>query len=305
MATPHETHPTSPSPLTDPFAEDLAEDLAEDHGDEHDFHVPDADDEDAPALPHKYEEWMAYIEDGRPQGSPLEDHLARSYAPLVLRTLDRVRNRYANADEHELASNAFFGLLHAIRTYDPDKGKFDTWGINTMMNRIADGQRGSDWISRNRRSNVKKVAAAIEALAQRGFHFPTDTEIAKEAHIEIDAVGMARSDASRSKVGSIDSLAESGDNSMDSARPVSHDAHVESLFNAWGLDYEGLSAHFWDAVKMLPDRPKQVLAMFVWGGLRQEEIAEVYSVSHSRVSQIFADTAKRLRANMEALAANA
>lgn len=248
--------------------------------------------------------WNDYICDGRPHGSAAEESLVRAFAPLVLRTLDRVRGRFANADEDELHSNAFFGLLHAVRTFDPEKGKFESWAINTMVNRITEGQRGTDWISKHRRSNVKRVQEATMMLAQRGIHDPSDAEIAAEAHLDIDAVEVAHSDANISRVGSIDHLAEYGNNAIDAARPVSGGANIETLFDAWGLD-EGLSAHFWDAVRLLADRPKQVLAMYVWGGLEQKEIGQVLSVSESRVSQIFAETAKRLRKSMEALAATA
>jgi RNA polymerase sigma factor for flagellar operon FliA len=265
--------------------------------------VEDIEDPEAPPLPHNHEEWVTYIEDGRPHGSPLEEHLARSYAPLTLRALERVRTRFTNADPDELVSNAYFGLMHAIRTFDPGRGtKFESWAFHTMVNRISEGQRGADWISKHRRANIKRVAEAEIALAQRGMAFPTDAEVAAEALISVDAVDIARSDASISRVGSIDHLAEYGNNAVDAARPVAHGAAVESLFDEWGID-GGLSDHFWDAVRMLPDRPKQVLAMYVWGGYEQEEIAAVFSVSHSRVSQIFKDTAKRLRQNMETLAA--
>ena len=248
-----------------------------------------------------HDHWDTYIANGRPPLSPAEDALARAYAPLVIRTQERLYGRYTNADEDEMASNAYLGLLYAIRTYDPAKGGFESWAINTMLNRILDGQRGADWISRNRRKNVKMVTEAKLVLAQQGIAFPTDAEIATEAHLDIDAVEVAHSDAVTSRIGSIDHLAESGDLSIEGVAPVTHGSTVDGLLAVWQID-EGLSAHFWDAVRMLADRPKQILALYVWGGFDYKEIGHVFSVSESRISQIFTDTGKKIRKNLETLA---
>lgn len=247
--------------------------------------------------------WATYIEDGRPQGSAIEETLVRAFLPLTLQVVGRLRSRYPSADPDELNSNAHWGLLEAVRTYDPAKGKFEGWAVNTIRNRVLDGQRGSDWISKKRRTNVKAVEAAKAALAQQGIAFPTDTEIARAAHLSVDAVETANSDAVSSKVRSIDEFSDDdGTNAADSTAtltgaPIS----ASDVFSLFDLD-EGLAAYFLDAIRMLSDRPKQMLGMYLYGGHDYKEIGQVFSISESRVSQIFKTTAGHLRTNMETLA---
>lgn len=258
-------------------------------------------------MPHtdsRLDDWATYIDAGRPQASKVEEDLVRAYLPLLLQVVGRLRSHYPTADPDELNSNGHWGLLEAVRTYDPAKGKFEGWAVMTIRNRVTDGQRGSDWISKKRRSNVKAVEAAKAVLAQQGIAFPTDEEIAREAHLSIDAVEVANSDAVSSKIRSIDEFSDDDGNHTDdstatlSGSPVS----ASDVFGLFDLD-EGLGAHLTEAIRMLADRPKQMLGMYLFGGHDYKEIGQVFSVSESRVSQIFKTTAGHLRKNMETLAA--
>lgn len=247
--------------------------------------------------------WDTYVDEGRPHGSAVEEVLIRAYLPLTLQVVGRLRSRYPTADPDELNSNGHWGLLEAVRSFDPTKGKFEGWAVNTIRNRVTDGQRGSDWISKKRRANVKAVEAAKAALAQQGIPFPTDEEIAREAHLSIDAVEVANSDAVSSKVRSIDEFSDDdGNHAGDSTATLSGAAvSASDVFSLFDLD-EGLGAYFLDAIRMLADRPKQMLGMYLYGGHDYKEIGQVFSISESRVSQIFKVTAGHLRANMESLA---
>lgn len=248
--------------------------------------------------------WDTYITEGRQPESSAEERLVRSYLPLAVRTIERVHGRFFNADEHDVHSNAYLGLMLAIRSYDPSHGySFEKWAVNTMWNQIIEGQRGVDWLPKHRRTSMKRVTAAIAELAHRGIVSPTNDQIADEAILTIKQVERARHDLVTSRVDSIDHLAEISNNGVDAAlTPAARAANGESVISILHLN-DGLAAHYPDAVRMLPDRPRQVLAMYVYGGYAFKEIGQVLSVSESRVSQIFSEIGTRLRKNMETLAA--
>ena len=54
-----------------------------------------------------------------------------------------------------------------------------------------------------------------------------------------------------------------------------------------------------EAVTSLPERTQLILSLYYVEELRLKEIADIISVSESRVSQLLSETAKKLRAKLK------
>lgn len=241
--------------------------------------------------------WDAYDATDRREGSPEEEALVRAFLPLVFRVRDRVLYRFpANVEADDITQNGLIGLVTSVRGYDPSLGKFEGWAMRTIENRITDGQRSSDWLPRQRRTNVKTVHEALGALRTAGHHIPTDEQIAKATHLTVKAVQAALEDYASAYVHSLDDLTAGSSDSLSEALPLHSDGHHHVEFDLRDfLEY----APLFDAIRSLDnEREKQILALYYFGRHEYKEIAEIFSISVSRVSQIVKVSVGRLRLSM-------
>lgn len=237
-------------------------------------------------LDHVETLWAAYHLDPTPGGMP-EDALVRAHLPLVKQVTDRqYANLPNNVEYEEVRQNGLIGLLDAVRAFDPEKASFRTYATLKIKSKILDGLRAADWLSRDMRRNVRTVQTTIVELEKEFNRTPTDTEVADRLGITIQDVQTALLNHSTSHVQSLDDLlpsrgGEGGDHSLgvhltDVTDLTPHD-HVEKKQDASLLRL---------AVETLPDRDKQILALYYYEGLTLANIGEILSVTESRVCQI-------------------
>lgn len=241
--------------------------------------------------------WDDYEAADRREGSPEEEALVRAYLPLVFRVRDRVMYRFPpNVEADDITQNGLIGLIASVREYEPAQGKFEGWAMHTIEFRIMDGQRSSDWLPRQRRTNVKRVHEALGALRTAGHHIPTDAQIATATHLSVKAVQDALEDYASAYVHSLDDLTAGSSDSLGEAHPLHSDGHHHVEF-----DLRDFLEHapLFDAIRSLDnDREKQILALYYFGRHEYKEIAEIFSISVSRVSQIVKVSVGRLRLSM-------
>lgn len=237
-------------------------------------------------LDHVEELWAAYHLDPS-HGGFAEDALVRAHLPLVKQVTDRqYANLPNNVEYEEVRQNGLIGLLDAVRAFDPEKASFRTYASLKIKSKILDGLRAADWLSRDMRRNVRTVQTTIVELEKEFNRTPTDTEVADRLGITPQDVQTALLNHSTSHVQSLDDLlpsrgGEGGDHSLgvhltDVTDLTPHD-HVEKKQDA------SLLRH---AVETLPDRDKQILALYYYEGLTLANIGEILSVTESRVCQI-------------------
>lgn len=237
-------------------------------------------------LDHVETLWDAYHLDPTP-GGIAEDALVRAHLPLVKQVTDRqYANLPNNVEYEEVRQNGLIGLLDAVRAFDPEKASFRTYATLKIKSKILDGLRHADWLSRDMRRNVRTVQTMIVELEKEFNRTPTDTEVAERLGITRQDVQTALLNHSTSHVQSLDDLlpsrgGEGGDHSLgvhltDVTDLSPHD-HVEKKQDASLLR---------QAVETLPDRDKQILALYYYEGLTLANIGEILSVTESRVCQI-------------------
>jgi RNA polymerase sigma factor for flagellar operon FliA len=221
------------------------------------------------------------------KGSPVEDALVRAHLPLVKQVTDRIYAGLPNNVEYEeVRQNGLIGLLDAVRAFDPEKASFRTYASLKIKSKILDGLRAADWLSRDMRRNVRTVQQAIIALEGELKRTPTDEEVANRIGIKVEDVQTALLNHTTSHVASLDDLlpSRSGDDSghslgvhLTDVTELSPHDHVEKKQDASLLR---------TAVDTLPDREKQILALYYYESLTLANIGEILGVTESRVCQI-------------------
>lgn len=229
--------------------------------------------------------WDDYIANGRPVGGHHEDLLARHYLPYATRVGERIHRTVGDAVERdEIMSSAFLGLLEAIRRYDPTQSAFQTYATRKIKWKVSDGLRGGDWLPRRRRDNLKAVQAAAAILQQRHQSTPSDTDIASQSGLTVKAVRVAYEDYFASKVYSLNDLASTEDGTGDEAINRIHERSDTPVEDA--ALRSALHGPLYEAIKVLPRRDRQIIALYHLEKLTLEEIGKVFGVSYSRISQL-------------------
>lgn len=242
--------------------------------------------------------WNDYIESGRPTGSHYEDSLARHYLPYATQVGERFHRRVGDAVERDdIVQNGYLGLLDAIRTFDPEKASFQTYANRKIQWKIADSLRGGDWLPRRRRDNVKLVQQALLVLQQQDNTSPSDSDLAQATGLSEVEVRIAYEDFVASKVHSLNDLTATEDGTGDEQGNRVHDRSQPPL------EEEALRMamhkHMFAAIKMLPARDKQMIALYYYGNHTLEEIGQVFDIGYSRVSQLLKRAVFVLRTSID------
>jgi RNA polymerase sigma factor for flagellar operon FliA len=221
------------------------------------------------------------------------DELIRNHAPLVKRIAHHLLARLpASVQVDDLIQAGMIGLLEASRKYEISKGaSFETYAGIRIRGAMMDEIRKGDWVPRSVHRNARRIAEAIKIIEDREGRDAQDDEIAYELNMTLDEYFACLRDSNGGKLFSYEELHEQGDSSLD---PYSD----ESASPANNVVNEAFKASLIKEIDSLPERERMVLSLYYEEELNLKEIGLVLSVSESRVSQILAQTALRLRSRL-------
>jgi RNA polymerase sigma factor for flagellar operon FliA len=233
------------------------------------------------------EVWDAYFAEPIHGGSD-EDRLCRAYLPLVKQVCDRLYANIPNNVEYdEVLQNGRIGLLDAIRAWKPEVASFRTYATLKIRSKILDGLRSADWLSRDMRRSVRAVQTGIVELEKELNRTPSDEEVAAHLGLTVHEIQTALLNHSTSHVGSLDDILPNrggGDGASTSlgahvtdATDMSPHDHVERKQDAELLR---------QAIETLPDRDRQILALYYYENLTLSNIGEILGVTESRICQV-------------------
>jgi RNA polymerase sigma factor for flagellar operon FliA len=221
------------------------------------------------------------------------DELVRNHAPLVKRIAHHLLARLpASVQVDDLIQAGMIGLLEASRKYEASKGaSFETYAGIRIRGAMMDEIRKGDWVPRSVHRNTRRIAEAIKIIEDKEGRDAQDDEIANELNMTLDEYFSCLKDSNGGKLFSFEELNEQGELSHDDfalesgspAQTVVNDAFKESLIRE---------------IDNLPERERLVLSLYYEEELNLKEIGLVLSVSESRVSQIHAQAAMRLRSRL-------
>ncbi|WP_261306048.1 FliA/WhiG family RNA polymerase sigma factor [Paenibacillus andongensis] len=234
--------------------------------------------------------WKQWKEQG---WVPAKQSLIESYLPLV----DYVSGRMAiglpkSVSREDLSSFGVMGLIDAVEKFDYSRGlQFETYASWRIRGSIIDGLRQGDWVPRSVREKAKKVEDAYQKLEQQYLRSVTDAEISNYLQISEQDFQQMLQDISITTVCSIDDPIREEDSETRLSLLVDEKAkNPEFQVNEFYLK-ESLAK----AIERLTEKERTVVSLFYFEELSLSEIAEVMSLSPSRISQLHSKAILRLK----------
>ncbi len=222
------------------------------------------------------------------------DNLITSHLSKVKYIADRMSAKLPPSIEwDDLYSAGVIGLIDAVERFDASRGiAFTTFAEMRVRGAILDNLRSLDWASRNTRKRSREVQNAYLRVEQEKGATANEEEVAAYMKIPLSELREIMQDLRGLSVLDLDEKDEITGLSV-------IDAVSDSKANALDLleenqDRRNLSK----AIDKLPQRERQVIALYYLEELNMKEIGEVLGVSESRVSQLRTQAIVRLRANL-------
>jgi RNA polymerase sigma factor for flagellar operon FliA len=138
--------------------------------------------------------WAEYL---TTKNDRLRNLIAENYLHIVRYHAERVHVRLPDEVQIEdLISCGFFGLVDAVKNYNPDRGvKFETYCAPRIRGSILDELRQMDWVPRLVRSRSSKVGKLTERYISETGSAPTEKQIMKELDIDQNEYEKVKKDS--------------------------------------------------------------------------------------------------------------
>jgi len=235
--------------------------------------------------------WRVY------QGAAVDEkELIERYLPLVRNVVDRIKlNLPAHVEADDLYSVGIFGLINAVRKYDPAQdATFAGYATMRIRGAILDELRRMDWCPRRARAKARKMKEAINLLEQKHGRAATDEEVRSELGLSQKDYAKWLEEARPVCFVAIDSVPEG----VEGEGPSLHDVIMDEndVLARDQMEQDELKELVAQRIRELPDIQKKILAMYYHENLRLAEIAAVFDLTESRICQIHSQAILALRA---------
>ena len=227
------------------------------------------------------------------------DALIMKYAPLVKTIVLRMAAKIPIdvADKEDLINVGIIGLMSALEKYDEKRNvQFETYAQFRIKGAVLDELRMRDWMPRSIRNKDLRVEKALRALQKRLGRAPSEQEVAKELDVTLDEYFTLLNELKGVSIVSTEDLPPDYLERFDTEEVASS---LEQG-NPWQyLAKKELQQGLKKAIDALPEKEKQVLSLYYYEELTMKEIGRVLDLTESRVCQIHAQAALRLRASVK------
>jgi RNA polymerase sigma factor FliA len=242
--------------------------------------------------------WHAYKGAGDRRS---RDELILHYAPLVHFVAGRLAaGAPRHVDRADLVSYGVFGLIDAIDRFEPERGiRFETYAIARIKGHIFDELRTFDWVPRSIRAKARAIDLALHALEAELCRPPTDDELARALAMTGDELRRALSQVSLVNLVTFDATLSAA---IDDGQPLTVGDVLVSTDEGPDdrVEVSELRRALVDAIERLPERERDVVALYYHDGLTLAEIGEVLGVTESRACQIHGKAVAQLRRRLVA-----
>jgi RNA polymerase sigma factor for flagellar operon FliA len=237
--------------------------------------------------------WREYK---RTSDSKIREKLITAYAPLVKYIAGRISMATPpNVEFEDLVSYGILGLIDAIEKYDPKMGsKFKTYATLRIKGAIYDELRLLDWVPRSVRQKAKEIGEAYTTLEKKLGRPATDEEVAESLNISTEELNQMTLEVSGTSIVSLDDVKHIGSDSDEVTVLDTVESQVVPGPEA-RLEREEMKQLLVEAINKLPQREREVIALYYYEELTLKEIGEVLGVTESRISQLHTKAIMRLR----------
>lgn len=228
----------------------------------------------------------------QPEARERRDQLVLEHLSLVRMLAGRLSRRLpSHVDGTELVGVGVMGLVDAAGRYEPSTGvPFDAFARQRVHGAMLDALRRLDRAPRAVRRQQRTLDSVLARLRQALGREPETEEVADAMGLTLDAYHQLLDALQAAEVASVTRVDDAdGDHSL---LRVALDA-TEGPYAQ--LERRQLRARLAAALQALPDRERQILALYYDDELTLAEIGKVFDIGVSRVSQLRTQAVARLR----------
>jgi len=238
-------------------------------------------------------DWVTFKQDNNPQ---TRQRLLEEYLPLVKSVAGRMAMGFPKSVElSDLVNTGVIGLIEALSNFDPNRGvKFETYAVPRIRGAILDELRSLDWVPRSTRAKSREIDRAVSKLENKLGRTPSNYELSKSLNLSSSELFAALDDVSSTTMLSLDELIYKEEDN----RQIPRVETLENLSvgNVLGdMEKEELKGYLVQAISLLSEQERLVVALYYYEELTLKEIGEVMQISESRVSQIHTKAVLKLR----------
>lgn len=202
-----------------------------------------------------------------------------------------------NIEMDDLVSSGVVGLLDAMEKFDFRRGvKFKTYAEFRIRGTMLDYLREMDWFPRSARRNATRLQNAyvrLEALLGRP---PEEEEVAESLNLSVEELRMQLALFSGLSVFSLDGPQDEHDGPAAGIQRVLAEAAREEARQVELL--RDLKEVLGKAIGMLPEREKQLIALYYQEELTMREIGAIFGLGEPRICQLHSQAVLRLRGKL-------
>jgi RNA polymerase sigma factor for flagellar operon FliA len=195
----------------------------------------------------------------------------------------------------DLISVGVLGLIDAAGRYRPSMGvPFDAFARRRVQGAMLDALRDLDWAPRSLRRMRRDLDATIARLRHDLAREPEETEIADAMSLSTEEYAKVLDQVRSLEIGAVRQLDATGEDGTPLLELcIDSDEAPDAQ-----LERTELRRLLAKALMELPERERQILALYYEEEMTMAEIGAVIGVCESRVSQLRSLALSRLRASM-------
>jgi RNA polymerase sigma factor for flagellar operon FliA len=201
----------------------------------------------------------------------------------------------AEVELDDLIGVGVLGLIEAASRYKPTLGvPFEAFARRRIHGAMLDSLRELDWAPRSLRKQARAFEASISRLRQELAREPEEEEIAAAMNLSPEECAQALEQVRGLELCSLrrlDAPGESGTSMLDLCLDPGEGPEER-------VQRSELKQRLAAALGDLPERERQILALYYDQELTMAEIGLVFGVSESRISQLRSLALRRLRASL-------
>lgn len=222
------------------------------------------------------------------RNSLIEEHLSQ-----IKFIAERIAFRLPFTVEiYELINIGVLGLLDAVDKYDPCRGvQFKTYAETRIRGTILDSLRAQDWAPRSLRRKAREVQNAYLEIENQKGRPATEEEISQALGISLQDFHNLLHEFHCLSITNLD-----GDNDVSKQQIPDNVAKIPLFL----YEQKELKQNLTNAIDRLPERERQVIALYYIEELTMKEVAQVLDITESRVSQLHTQAILRLRSVLSA-----
>jgi len=231
---------------------------------------------------------------------PERDRLLLEHLPQVQYIARRIHDRLPpQVLLEDLVHAGILGLMDAVRKYDPAKNvQLKHYAEFRIRGAILDSLRQIDWSPRALRRQARRLEQAIAACKARLGRDPSEPEIAEELGVSLDALHHLLGDLRGLDIGSLPSESPETGGPDESLQSKVRSAEDDPFHRTLRSEMTELLSK---AIGELPEREREVLALYHFEELTMKEVGVVLGIGESRVSQIHTTALLLLRVRLQGL----